>query len=172
MSDTRLEPEHGASPAVRATAPPRITRRRWLKRAVAAAAALGAGIVVDTFWIEPHWLEVVRRDLPIRNLPRNWQGRTLMQISDVHVGNKVSDAYLIRSFQLAVNLVPDVVVVTGDFVSCSRAGVMPADQARRIYAHLPQGRFATLGVLNAPTTMACNGLDATIPAVGRAGNLE
>lgn len=147
MSDSIPQQAHGARPALRATPPPRFTRRRWLKSAVAAAVAVGTGVVVDTFWIEPHWLEIVRRDLPIRDLPTHWQGRTLMQISDVHVGNKVSDDYLVRSFQRAVELVPDVVVVTGDYVTCSRAGLLPADQARRVYAHLPQGKIATLGIL-------------------------
>jgi predicted MPP superfamily phosphohydrolase len=141
MSDSKSSSAHGPLPSLR------LTRRRWLKRAVAATVALGAGVVVDTFWIEPHWLEIVRRDLSIRNLPAHWQGRTLMQISDVHVGERVSDDYLIRSFKHAVSLVPDVVVVTGDFVSCSRDGTVPAVQARHVYAHLPQGKLSTLGVL-------------------------
>jgi predicted MPP superfamily phosphohydrolase len=70
-----------------------------------------------------------------------------MHISDVHVGNRVSDNYLIQSFKRAGSLVPDVVVVTGDYVSCGRAGTMPAEKARQVYAHLPQGSIATLGVL-------------------------
>jgi len=102
---------------------------------------------MDAFWIEPHRLEIVRRDMPIRNLPADWHGRTLMQISDVHVGYRVSDDYLIQSFDLAASIVPDVVVVTGDFVSCSRADILPVEQAQRVYAYLPRGRLATLGVL-------------------------
>ncbi len=101
-------------------------------RAIAAAAA---GVIVDTFWIEPHWLHVVRRDLPIRNLPPQWQGRTLMQICDIHVGRQVSDDYLIRSFQLAASFAPHVVVMPGDFVSCSRDGTLPAEQAKNVYSH-------------------------------------
>jgi predicted MPP superfamily phosphohydrolase len=41
---------------------------------------------------------------------------------------------------------PDVVVVTGDFVSFSRDGVLPAERARRVYAQLPHGKIATLGI--------------------------
>jgi hypothetical protein len=143
MSEIRPQSAHVPPSSEPATLPRRISRRRWL----CAAAAAVAGIIVDTFWIEPHWLEIVRRDLPIRKLPPHWQGRTLMQICDVHVGDKVSDDYLIRSFQRAASLAPDLVVMPGDFVSCNRAGILPGEQARRVYAHLPRGRIATLGVL-------------------------
>jgi len=84
IAETPLLPEHVA-------VPPRVTRRRWLKRSLAATVAVGAGVVIDTFWVEPHWLEIVRRDLPVDRLPAHWHGRTLMQISDVHVSDRVSD---------------------------------------------------------------------------------
>jgi predicted MPP superfamily phosphohydrolase len=126
----------------------KVTRRQWLRRAASGSFTVAAGVLIDTFFIEPHWLEVVRRDLPIRNLPPNWQGKLLAQISDVHVGPRVSDDYLIRSFQRVAELSVDVVVVTGDFVSCRRRdGRVPADQAVKVYAHLPHGTMATLGVM-------------------------
>jgi predicted MPP superfamily phosphohydrolase len=126
--------------------PVRSTRRQWLKRAAWTVAAAGAGVVIDTFFFEPHWLEIVQRDLPIRNLPTHWKGRLLAQISDVHVGAQVSDSFLIRAFNLAAAYSPDIVVVTGDFVSFSRDGVLPAEPARRVYEHLPRGKVATLGI--------------------------
>jgi predicted MPP superfamily phosphohydrolase len=126
--------------------PPQLNRRKWLKWSAGAIAAAGAGVVIDTFYVEPHWLEIVRRDLPIANLPDHWQGRLLAQISDVHVGERVSDRFLIRSFERIAAIEPDVVVVTGDFVSCTRDGDLPADRARRVYAELPQGTVATLGI--------------------------
>ncbi len=70
-----------------------------------------------------------------------------MQISDVHVGDQSSDDYLIRSFNQANRFAPDIVVVTGDYVTCERAGIVSAEQVRGIYAHLPQAKIATLGVL-------------------------
>jgi predicted MPP superfamily phosphohydrolase len=125
----------------------RTTRRQWLKRTARAALAVSAGVVLDTFFIEPHWLEIVRRDLPIKNLPPDWQGRLLAQISDVHVGALVSEEFLIRSFERVASLNPDVVVVTGDFVTCTRDGHVPLDASRRVYARLPKGKLATLGIL-------------------------
>jgi uncharacterized protein len=69
----------------------RLTRRRFL-----AATALGAcGVGLYTWRIEPHWVEVVERDLPIAGLPTDLHGRRLVQISDLHVGRSVDSEYLV-----------------------------------------------------------------------------
>ena len=60
-----------------------LSRRQFLYAAGASAAA-GTGFY--TWRIEPHWLEIVRRQLPIRGLPDALAGRTLVQLSDIHVG--------------------------------------------------------------------------------------
>jgi len=46
-----------------------ITRRRFLK-VCGAGAGLGLGTILYTWRIEPHWLEIVERALPIFNLPK------------------------------------------------------------------------------------------------------
>jgi len=124
----------------------RWNRRQWLKRAAWGIGAVGAGVAIDTFFFEPHWLEIVQRELPIDALPAHWEGKSLVQISDVHAGGRVSDSFLIRSFDQVAAFAPDVVVVTGDFVTFGRDGLLPAEQARRVYAHLPRGTLATLGI--------------------------
>lgn len=60
-----------------------MNRRRFLTIAGAGAAA---GLGLYTWRVEPHWLEIVRRPLPVRALPPRLAGRTLIQMSDVHVG--------------------------------------------------------------------------------------
>lgn len=67
--------------------------------------------------IEPFWLEFVQRKLPIKNLPENLEGKILMQISDLHVGNRFDWNFLIESFQKAQKFNPDFVVYTGDYVN-------------------------------------------------------
>lgn len=120
------------------------SRRKWLKWAVP---AIGLGCFADAFFVEPTWVEFVHRDLPMENLPADWDGRTLVQLSDIHVGQRVSDDYLIRTFEQVAALMPDVVVVTGDFVT-SYARVPPRrKQIDRVYSHLPRGSAATLGCL-------------------------
>jgi len=121
----------------------RITRRRVL-RASAAAIASGAAVGLYTWLVEPHWLEIVRRPLPIRGLSAALSGRTLAQLSDIHVGPRVSDAYVTDTFTRVAVLAPDIVVYTGDFTSYSSDVYT---QSARIYRDAPRGRLATFGIL-------------------------
>ena len=94
------------------------TRRAFLKRTAVGLLATGAGLGGYAWLIEPHWVEVVRRDLPIRFLPEALDGKTLVQISDLHIGPEVSDAYLRDCFRTVAAIGPDVLIVTGDFMTC------------------------------------------------------
>jgi uncharacterized protein len=120
----------------------RFTRRRFL--AGAALAACGTGLY--TWRIEPHWVEVVERELPIAGLPAALQDRTLVQISDLHVGNAVDTDYLIRSMQRISALKPAMTVITGDFMTCRKTEQI--DKVLRVLEHLqpgPLGCFAVCG---------------------------
>jgi predicted MPP superfamily phosphohydrolase len=131
-----------------ATPGKRLSRRKWLRRALAGGLAITGGVLFDTFYIEPHWVEFVYRDLPIRHLPSEWDGKRLVQISDIHVGPQVSDSYLIETFQQVAKLNPDIVVVTGDFVTLQRhmhSGLLK--QVELVYSQLPKGVVATVGIL-------------------------
>ena len=119
----------------------RVNRRRFLTLAGAGAAG---GVGLYTWRIEPHRLEIVRRPLPIRALPPALAGRTLVQISDIHVGVRVADDYVLTTFRRVAELRPDIVVMTGDFIS-HHAGSL--DQVRAIYPRFPKGRLATVAVL-------------------------
>lgn len=120
-----------------------VTRRRFLQMAGAGvASAATAGLY--TWQIEPGWLEMVRRVLPIAGLPASWHGRTLVQMSDIHVGPRVSDDYVRATFAAVAALQPDLVVITGDFMSYRPGGF---EHVARLYAHVPRGRFGTLAVL-------------------------
>ncbi len=95
--------------------------------------------------IEPHWLEWVYRDMPLQGLPETLWGKTLMQISDIHAGDLVSESYLIESLQQAQLLEPDILVYTGDYVHFENDRTYA--QLERIADHLPRGSSATLGIL-------------------------
>lgn len=120
----------------------RVTRRQFLSLAGTGAVAAATGTYA---WrVEPHRLEIVRRHLPIRALPQSLVGRTLAQISDVHVGLRVDDEYLITVFERIAALRPDFVVLTGDLISYHDDVF---EQMERVYRSFPRGRFATVGVL-------------------------
>lgn len=119
-----------------------LTRRAFLWTCGAALAS-AAGLGIYTVEVEPHWLEFVYRPLPIRGLPSDLAGCTLVQLSDIHVGG-VDDDYVKTTFQRVSALRPDIVVLTGDLISCYR-GVF--QEMTSVYRHFPTGRLATLAIL-------------------------
>jgi predicted MPP superfamily phosphohydrolase len=125
-----------------------VDRRVFVKRTLAGLVAAGAGCVGYAIGVEPHWLEIVTRDLPIENLPPALDGARLAHISDLHIGSDVSDDYIIHSFDRVRALAPDIVVVTGDFITYRTVrGDAQFQQVRSVLAHLPRGRLGTLGIL-------------------------
>jgi len=125
-----------------------VDRRRFVKRIAAALASSAAGCLGYAIGIEPHWLEIVERDLPIELLPPALHGTRLAHLSDLHIGPQVSDAYLVDTFDRVRALRPDVVVITGDFISYRFARAETQfQQMREVMAKLPRGRLATLGIL-------------------------
>ncbi len=126
---------------------PKLTRRQWLRVIAGGSVATAVGLGGYTYFIEPHWLEFVTRDLPIAGLPLDLDGRRLIQISDIHVGPIVNDSYLIRAFKAVEQWEPDFLVLTGDFISANSDGSTPLEQAKRVYSNLKPARLATIGIL-------------------------
>jgi len=120
-------------------------RRKLLTTAL--SGILGSGILagIYTWQIEPFWLEFVKLKMPIKNLPENLVGKTLMQISDVHVGNRFDYNYIIESFQSASKLNPDFVVYTGDYVSYETEE--QHDQLSEVLKYIVKGKLGTIGIL-------------------------
>jgi predicted MPP superfamily phosphohydrolase len=123
---------------------PVFSRRHFLKGALAVTAG-GTSTLGYACVVEPHWVEVVRRDLPIAQLPAPLVGHTLVQITDIHVGRRVSDAYLLDTLARVNDLGADILVLTGDYMTCDRDEEV--DHAARILSHLRPARLATVGVL-------------------------
>jgi uncharacterized protein len=121
----------------------KLSRRSFLRTA-GALTGLAAGVGYYTCRIEPEWLELVRRPMHVRRLPPSLAGRTLVHLSDLHVGPMVDDDYLFAAFRRIARLQPDIVVVTGDMVSWHRGAL---DHLARVYGHFPQGRLATVASL-------------------------
>jgi predicted MPP superfamily phosphohydrolase len=121
-----------------------LTRRQFLTLGGAAVASAG-GIALYAWQIEPHWVEVVRRPMPLENLPPSLEGRTLLHVSDIHVGPRVSSAYLIKTFERARDLAPDFVAFSGDFVTYRSATVYR--ELASVLRHVPNGRLGTVAAL-------------------------
>jgi uncharacterized protein len=122
-----------------------LTRRRFIWKTGAALAGSAVSTGLYTWRIEPHWVEVVERPLPVAQLPSALAGKRLVQISDLHVGLRVDDGYLMAALDRVRALRPDILVITGDFVSYWGAGTFP--QLDRVLSRLPHGTRATLAIL-------------------------
>ncbi|MDC7997066.1 metallophosphoesterase [Gilvibacter sediminis] len=120
-------------------------RRKFIKRSALGTLGLGLLTGLYTWQIEPFWLEFVKKKMPIANLPDHLVGKTLMQISDVHVGNRFDYNYIIDSFKKAQDLNPDFVVYTGDYVSYEDE--QQFDQLATVLKHVVRGSLGTVGIL-------------------------
>lgn len=120
-------------------------RRKFIKKAVIKSAQLGLMAGLYTWQVEPFWLEYVYRKMRIKNLPKKLIGKTLMQISDLHVGDRFDYQFLIDSFAEAQKMKPDFVVYTGDFVNYETKKQLK--QLDEVAPHLVRGKLGTVGVL-------------------------
>src|SRR5262245_12445354 len=125
---------------------PPITRRRFLwKLAGWGTLSSLAGLSVYTWRIEPHWVEVVRRPLPIAHLPDRLEGKLLVQISDLHIGPVVDEDYIAGAIDLACSLQPEILAITGDFMTS--LGAEQIGNVCRVLQHLQPARLATVAIL-------------------------
>ncbi|MFK8058629.1 MAG: metallophosphoesterase [Polaribacter sp.] len=120
-------------------------RRKFIKKTILGTAGVSLLTGLYTWQIEPFWLEFVNVKMPIKNLPENLVGKTVMQISDIHVGNRFDYQYIIDSFEKAKLLNPDYVVYTGDFISYDDDEQFI--QLKEVMQHVVKGKLGTLGIL-------------------------
>jgi predicted MPP superfamily phosphohydrolase len=94
-----------------------MNRRKFIIKTFGGLTGIGLLSGLYAWQIEPFRLEFVKVKMPIKNLPNNLIGKILMQISDIHIGNRFDYHFIINSFKKAKELNPDFVVYTGDYVS-------------------------------------------------------
>lgn len=120
-------------------------RMKWLTRfgAVAGVLMFGAmwwGALVNRF---NH--EVLDETVYIDNLPEDFDGFRIVQISDLHTGTYGNNTtYLSEIVSVVNDLHPDVILFTGDIVNRHAAEIKPhVDVLRRLAS--PNGVYAVLG---------------------------
>jgi predicted MPP superfamily phosphohydrolase len=131
-----------ANEASTKTSPRRISRRSAITLGVLGTATALAGYA---YGVEPRWVSVVHHDMAIPKLPPHLVGKTAVQLSDTHIGNRVDKEYLLRQFKYVQSLQPDFVFFTGDFVD--KATLWHVDQAKKLLDHFPRGSSGTAFVL-------------------------
>jgi predicted MPP superfamily phosphohydrolase len=124
-----------------------ISRRRFLQ---VSALAAGAGLVAYSGLWDRHYLEIIEQTIRLRRLPEAFHGLRIAQVSDIHY-DEYTEPFFLREMVRRINaLRPDIVVLTGDFVT---DGLLPRHLSGRLSypcAEILNGidcphRFASLG---------------------------
>ena len=125
------------------------TRRQFLYTAVAAGAIAIAG---DSILLEPNRPRIVRRDFPLKRWPERLSGFTIALLSDFHYDPYFSVHPLHAAVPLVNSLHPDLIVLTGDFVSVplfgdDAKGALAAEPCAKVLRQLTasHGLWAVMG---------------------------
>lgn len=93
-----------------------MSRRQFLKR-VLTTTLMSAGTIAYGHNIETSWVEVVPVHLTLPNLAPEFHGYRVVQISDIHMGVWMTRDRLMEVVSLVNQHQPDLVAITGDFVT-------------------------------------------------------
>ena len=108
--------------------------------------ALAAGIsqLARAALAEPYMLTVERREITLRRLPRSLDGFRIVHLSDIHHSPFTGSGQIKHAIETANSLEPDIIALTGDYVSHEHAYIAPcAELMGRLRARY--GVYAVLG---------------------------
>ncbi len=119
--------------------------KKFVRFAAIATAAILAVIVFFAVAVTPYRYEVNRVTIEFENLPKAFDGYTMAQFSDSHLGTYGDDTTFVAKYTQAINdLKPDMICFTGDLVNRRTEEAKPfVPQLKRL--HAPDGVLAILG---------------------------
>jgi hypothetical protein len=97
-----------------------MTRRQFLLKASAAGMLTAAGTGAYSRWLEPRWLDVTQHRVTLNPAP-DARPLKLLHLSDLHASRFVSLGHISAAIATGLALKPDLICVTGDFVTCAEA---------------------------------------------------
>ena len=93
---------------------------------------------------EPYRLTIEHHQIHLRRLPAALDGFRIVQLSDIHHSSFTSRAQIKRAVETANSLQPDIIALTGDYISKERQYAAPcAELLGKLHAR--HGIFAVLG---------------------------
>lgn len=121
-----------------------ISKKKLTLGAASLAATAAAGAVYAR-WIEPQTLTETHLPLRVPNLPDHLEGKTLIQLGDLHVSDRSHNKFLQETMRYAQSFNPDFVVYTGDFTSYESVGEL--GKLAEVLESAVIGSLGTVGVL-------------------------
>ncbi|BAQ61597.1 Ser/Thr protein phosphatase family protein [Geminocystis sp. NIES-3708] len=73
--------------------------------------------LIYIYQIEPQWIELKNIDLNLPKLSQEFEGWKIVQVSDIHISEWMTEKRLENIVNLINEQTPDIVVLTGDFFS-------------------------------------------------------
>ncbi len=122
----------------------RPTRRQFLSGLASVPLVAVSATSAYASFIEPYNYELSATDIFIRDLPDNFDGFRIAQISDVHHSHIVSIQEVRRIVELAQRARPDMIALTGDYTTSYRRYIEPCAEALGALS-APEGVWAVLG---------------------------
>ena len=122
----------------------RLSRRRFLRITALGTLAGGALVVGDQVLNGRYRIQTTRREIEIEGLPAGFDGFRIVQLTDLHHGRQVPLELVSRSVAAANAAEPDLVVLTGDYVTGSARYARPCAQELQ-GLRAPRGLIAVLG---------------------------
>jgi len=122
------------------------TRRIFLKTGFLAT----GGLALYAGEIERHWIDIHHVDVKLDNLPEAMRGFRIAQLADFHYGEFSEPTYIRAAVRATNDLKPDLVALTGDFISAGpmvqRISVQFAHHCADLLARLECPlRYAVMG---------------------------
>lgn len=74
--------------------------------------------------LEARWLVVENVTIPLKNLDQSLDGFTIVQMSDLHMDQNMPKEFIQEAVRISNQLDPDLVVLTGDYVTGSADWIM------------------------------------------------
>jgi predicted MPP superfamily phosphohydrolase len=125
------------------------SRRQFLRSAIAAGMIAVAG---DAVLLEPNRPRIVRRDFVLPHWPERLDGFTVALLSDFHYDPCFSAHPLHTAIPMVNDLRPDLIVLTGDYVSApligdKKKGARAAEPCASLLRQMnaPHGLWAVMG---------------------------
>ncbi len=123
-----------------------LTRRNFLLGSAAAA----GGMALYSGEIARHEISIETHTLALAKLPDAFRNYRIVQISDIHFDEYTEPSFVLRVVEQVNLLAPDLVLLTGDYISntplgqqfAARAMLRCADQLRKLTCPL---RYAVMG---------------------------
>lgn len=127
-----------------------LSRRAFLKTSAWIAGGAAAGLGLYAGEIARHDISIEQHAIRLERLPETFRGLRIVQLSDIHFGEYTEGFFLKSVIEQVNQLAPDVLVVTGDFVSYGPAG-------RRVGLHFARECAEHLRALECPQRYAVLG---------------